>query len=105
MARVAHYSWQEAQEEAELEELHAARNDEDKEVAAAAKEALDAYYGAEKGRGTFLQAQRTFRATQRARGNKGKASGKGGNKGGKRGKFSKGSGKVPHFGDEDRGVP
>ena len=94
MARVAHYSWQEAQEEAELEELHAARNDEDKEVAAAAKEALDAYYGAEKGR-----------ATQRARGNKGKASGKGGKKGGKRGKFSKGFGKVPHFGDEDRGVP
>ena len=81
----------------------------DKDVSTAAKATLDAYYGSQTGRMNFMQAQRTFRATQRSRGFNGPKGGKGFSKGfskgfGKSKKGKKGKGKgFPRFGkgDED----
>ncbi len=52
--------WHHQEDVDELAELHAAKQSEDKEVASAAKTALEAYYSSETGKMNFVQAQRTF---------------------------------------------
>ncbi len=106
------YGWPDAEQYDEAadedpEELVYYSKSEDKELAAAAKAAHDAYAALESADMNFVQAQRHFRAVQRSRGFKGPSKDggkKGGKKGGKRrGKFGKASSSKGDFGKPSDG--